>query len=145
MFFFKISLMIINIYSFMKNFSLFLESKKKYNIRTIEYNGYTIIYGRDAISNDYLSTDGSHPNDLWFHTTDGIPSSHLIIKNKNDEQIPIDVIEKAAEITALNSKAKGASGTKVVYCKRKYVSKLPEHKVGQVRVEHTKANYIVIR
>ena len=52
-----------------KKFKLFKESKKdKFpNLKKMEIDGYSIIMGRDALSNDYLTTIMADPEDMWFH------------------------------------------------------------------------------
>lgn len=123
----------------MRKISKIVESKKKYNIKKIDFMGYEIYFGKDAISNDYLTTEIADPEDLWFHVTDGIQGSHVIIKGLNP---PKNVIGEAAKIAKLNSKGKDLEKIRIVYCLKKYVSKTPEMNAGQVKVDHSNSKFI---
>ena len=65
------------------------ESKKdKFpNIKTINVDDFTVLVGRDAKSNDYLSMQMANENDLWFHAK-GLPGSHVLIKVKDNLPTP---------------------------------------------------------
>ena len=117
-----------------KNFKLFLESKKdKFpNIKKINIDGFEVLVGKDAKSNDYLSIEMSDPEDWWFHAK-GVPGSHILIRNSDG--ITDEVKRKAAELAAKNSKCKSPV-CKVVCCKAKYVSKEDDMNPGQVRVDY---------
>ena len=123
----------------MRKISKIVESKKKYNIKKIDFQGYEILYGKDAASNDYLTTEIADPEDLWFHVTDGIQGSHVIIKGLNP---PKNVIDEATKIAKLNSKGKDLEKIRIVYCLKKYVSKTPEMNAGQVKVDHSNSKFI---
>ncbi|MCB1712763.1 MAG: DUF814 domain-containing protein [Candidatus Riesia sp.] len=106
--------------------------------RKINYDGYDILVGKNAMMNDVLTFDVANDNDIWLHAS-GVPGSHVVIKKK-DEEIPKDVIKKAAELAANNS---GGSGkVKVVYTERKNVTKGKEHNTGQVSVDYKKSRFI---
>ena len=122
----------------MRKISKMVESKKKYNIRKIDFMGYEIYYGKDAVSNDYLTTEIAEPDDLWFHVTGGVPGSHVVIKGENP---PMIVIEEAAKIAKENSKGKD-KGVKIVYCLKKYVTKTDGSNTGSVNVGHSNAKFI---
>ena len=96
--------------------------------------------GKDAESNDHLTTIMADPEDLWFHTK-GVPGSHIIIRQK-DKLITNEVKRKVAELAAKNSKAKG--DCVVVCCKAKFVKKESDMKPGQVKVDYKNAEEIKI-
>ena len=125
-----------------KKFKLFKESKKdKFpNLKRMEIDDYSIIIGRDSLSNDYLTTIMADPEDLWFHVK-GVPGSHIIIRQK-DKLITNEVKRKVAELAAKNSKAKG--DCVVVCCKAKFVKKESDMKPGQVKVDYKNAEEIKI-
>lgn len=125
-----------------RKFSKFLEGKKEKfpNVKNMEIDGYSIIIGRDAKSNDYLTTIMAEPEDMWFHVK-GVPGSHIIIKQK-DRLISNEVKRQVAELAAKNSKAKG--DCKVVCCKAKFVKKESGMNDGQVRVDYKNAEEINI-
>lgn len=124
-----------------KSFFSFNESKDKFpNLRTVIIDDYTLIFGRDGKSNDYLTTIMADPEDLWLHVK-GKPGCHAIIRQK-DRLITKEVKHKAAEIVAKNSKVDG--DCIVICCKSKFVKKLPEMKIGQVKVDYKNAEEINI-
>lgn len=125
-----------------KNFRLFSESKKdKFpNLKKLEIDGYQIIVGKDADSNDYLTTIMADPEDLWFHVK-GVPGSHIIIRQK-DRLISHEVKKQVAQLAAKNSKAK--EECVVVCCKAKFVKKDSDMKPGQVKVDYKNAEEIKI-
>jgi predicted ribosome quality control (RQC) complex YloA/Tae2 family protein len=118
------------------------ESKKdKFpNIKTINVDDFTVLVGRDAKSNDYLSMQMANENDLWFHAK-GLPGSHVLIKVKDNLPTP-EIIYKVAKIAAKNSKASGTCT--VVYCKAKFLSKTSDMKPGQVSVDYTNSQEIEV-
>ena len=113
----------------------------KPNFKRIIDGDFVIFQGKDAESNDYVTLELASDNDLWFHAK-GVPGSHVIIKVKDN--IPgDDIIQKAALIAAKNSKSK-EDKVKVIYCKKKFVTKDPGMNAGQVKVDHLNANVIIV-
>ena len=127
----------------MKHLRTFNESKKaKFpNIKTFNFNNYVILLGKDALSNDYLSTTMAKPEDLWFHASK-VPGSHVVIQSQGAD-IPEDVIKFAAELAAKNSKSK-VSPTVVIYCLAKYVTKKLDMEPGEVNVDYKHSDYIKV-
>lgn len=122
-------------------YSKFFESKDKFpNIKEIKIDEFSVLIGRDADSNDYLTTIIAKPDDVWMHAK-GVPGSHVLIKvfDKLPEK---GVITQAAQIAARNSKSKGTAI--IVYCKAKFVSKKKDMKPGQVSVDYKNAEEITI-
>lgn len=79
--------------------------------------------GRSNQENDELTHRASHPTDLWLHAQ-GVPGSHVILRTQgHPEQIPHRVLEKAAALAALHSKARHSGLVPVVYTERRYVRK----------------------
>lgn len=67
-------------------------------------DGFLIIGGRDASSNEIIFKKYMEPNDLVFHTN--IPGSPLvIIKNPEQKEIPENAINEASDFTASYSRA----------------------------------------
>ena len=125
-----------------KRFQLFKESKKEKfpNLKKMDIDGYQVLIGKDALSNDHLTSVMAAPDDMWFHVK-GVPGSHIIIRH-SDKLITNEVKKKVAELAAKNSKAKGKCT--VVCCKAKFVKKLPEMNPGQVRVDYKNSEEIGI-
>jgi predicted ribosome quality control (RQC) complex YloA/Tae2 family protein len=79
--------------------------------------------GRSNQENDELTHRASHPADLWLHAQ-GVPGSHVILRTQgHPEQIPHRVLEKAAGLAALHSKARHSGLVPVVFTERRYVRK----------------------
>jgi predicted ribosome quality control (RQC) complex YloA/Tae2 family protein len=125
-----------------KNFKLFQESKKEKfpNLKKLEIDGYSVLIGKDAVSNDYLTTIMANPEDLWFHVK-GAPGSHIIIRQK-DRLISNEVKKQVSELAVKNSKVK--VDCVVVCCKAKFVKKEPGSKPGQVVVDYKNSEFINI-
>jgi len=70
----------------------------------ISSDGYLIIGGRDATSNEIIFKKHIDQNDLVFHTN--FPGSPLlVIKNPNNQKIPSSTIIEASEFAATYSRA----------------------------------------
>lgn len=103
----------------------------------LKLDGYTILVGKNNLSNDYLTTKIASKNDLWFHTK-FIHGSHVVLKLDNQEFPNDDIIVKCAQIAAYHSKAKLSSNVPVDYCLIKYVKKPNKSKPGMVIYSHNK-------
>lgn len=127
-----------------KNYKSFLEGKKKKfpNFKKVTFEDFTIIVGKDAKSNDYVTFTMGDDNDIWMHAK-GVPGSHIIIKV--NKLIPSEsVLEYAASLAKKNSKAKNDDSVDVVYCKRRFVKKKKGMNDGQVKVDYINADTIKI-
>ena len=90
--------------------------------KKIEFQGYTILVGRNARNNDLLTRQFAHKEDLWLHARD-VTGSHVVIKRKAGHPFPSSVIERAAELAAWFSKRKTDSLCPVIVTPKKYVRK----------------------
>ena len=127
----------------MKYIKSFFESKKsetpKYKKHDID--GFVVFQGKDAVSNEYLTLEVANEDDIWMHAK-GVKGSHVIIKVK--DKVPTETtIKRAAMIAAKNSKST-EDMVKVVYCKKKYVTKEPGMNIGEVEVDYINANEIIV-
>ncbi|APR88094.1 Fibronectin/fibrinogen-binding protein [Minicystis rosea] len=91
--------------------------------RTVTVEGFDILVGRGDEDNDHLTFDVAEPHDLWLHVGGGTPGSHVIVKNPEKGEVPRGVIERAAQLAAWYSKARGAPRVEVHYCRASDVSK----------------------
>ena len=120
------------------------KNKKKIEIpqpKKEEIDGYTIYIGKNNKQNDYLTLKIAHSNDIWLHTKN-IPGSHVIIIKKPNEEIPDEIIVKAAKLAAINSKAKGSAKTPVDYTIVKNVKKPSGAKPGMVIYDNYNTVYV---
>ena len=99
-----------------------------------EFNGYKIWVGRNAQSNDQLTLKYAFKEDLWLHAKD-VAGSHVIVKYQSGKSFPKDVIERAAQLAAYNSKRKNESLCPVVVTPKKFVRKRKGDPAGTVVVE----------
>jgi predicted ribosome quality control (RQC) complex YloA/Tae2 family protein len=99
-----------------------------------EFKGYKIWVGKNAENNDKLTLKYSFKEDLWLHAKD-VPGSHVIIKYQSGKVFPKDVIERAAELAAYNSKRKTDSLCPVAFTPKKFVRKRKGDPAGAVVVE----------
>lgn len=120
------------------------ESKKNKfpDIKKIQIDGYNVMIGRDAKSNDYLTFIEAKDEDIWMHVK-GVPGSHVVIRVVNNLPTP-EVLKEVAELAKKNSKASKDQSAKVVYCQRKFVKKEPGMNDGQVKVDYINAEEITI-
>lgn len=99
-----------------------------------EFNGYKILVGKNAKSNDILTLQYGFKDDLWLHAKD-VSGSHVLIKQQAGKKIPRDVIERAAQLAAYYSKRKNESLCPVAFTPKKYVRKRKGDPPGAVVVE----------
>ncbi len=100
----------------------------------VEYNGFKIWIGKNAQHNDTLTLKHTFKEDLWLHAKD-VAGSHVVIKYQSGKKFPKDVIERAAQLAAFNSKRKTESLCAVAYTIKKYVRKRKGDPAGAVVVE----------
>jgi predicted ribosome quality control (RQC) complex YloA/Tae2 family protein len=114
--------------------------------RVHEAGGFEILVGRSARDNDHLSLRVARPRDLWLHAH-GFAGSHVVVRpvlppgglDPEDRpptgEVPRGVIERAAELAAWHSKARGARGKVAVHlCRASEVSKPRGAPSGQVQL-----------
>lgn len=99
--------------------------------KTIIFAGWDILVGKSAAGNDYITMILAKPDDLWLHA-EGMPGSHVLVRNPGKREIPDDVIRKAAAFAAFHSKGKGSARVPVAYTDAKYVRKPKGARAGMV-------------
>jgi predicted ribosome quality control (RQC) complex YloA/Tae2 family protein len=107
-------------------------------IRKIIFNGWEILVGKSAAGNDHLTTKMARPDDLWLHA-EGMPGSHVIVRNPNAGIIPPDVLVKAAALAAFHSKGRNAGKVPVTYTRAGLVKKPKGAKPGLVMLQERKS------
>jgi predicted ribosome quality control (RQC) complex YloA/Tae2 family protein len=109
--------------------------------RTTEIDGYEIWIGRNARSNDRLTSD-AHKEDIWLHAR-GVSGSHVVIRMNNSKDMPPQhIISRAAALAAWNSKARGSSLVPVIVTKRKYVNKPKGALPGAVTIQREQVEMV---
>jgi predicted ribosome quality control (RQC) complex YloA/Tae2 family protein len=99
--------------------------------RKIIYCDWEIIIGKSAAGNDYITTRMAQSHDLWFHA-EGMPGSHVLVRNPEAREIPVDVVEKAASLAAFYSKGRSGGKVPVTYTFARFVKKPRGAKPGLV-------------
>lgn len=101
-------------------------------------DGWEILVGENAVSNDYLTTRIALPNDIWLHAR-AIPSAHAVIRAQNrPASVSSAALRLAAEQVARRSDAKHARLVPVDYTLKKYVRKPRGAEPGAVTYSHEK-------
>ena len=116
--------------------------------RYMTSDGYEILAGRNNIQNEQLTFHTASRRDWWFHVK-GLPGTHVILRTKQNEEMPSDnAVLEAASLAAFFSKAiileehmtsgdskPGLLKAEVDYCPVSHVKKIPGAKPGMVIYE----------
>jgi predicted ribosome quality control (RQC) complex YloA/Tae2 family protein len=102
--------------------------------RTVVVDGFEVLVGKGDAENDRLTFEVAEPQDLWLHVAGGVPGSHVVVRNPDQLfELPRPVIQRAAELAAWHSKARGARGKVEVHlCRAADVGKPRGFAVGEV-------------
>ncbi len=114
------------------------KKNKKINLYQVEYNGYTITFGKNNTQNDYLSFDYAKPNNMWFHAKD-FHGAHLVVNSDNPSE---EVLRMCANLAAYFSNGRMSSSVPVNYCLAKNLKKVKGAKAGFVTIRNYKTIYI---
>ena len=108
--------------------------------RTLEVEGFEVLVGKGDADNDHLTFGVAEPQDLWLHVA-GPAGSHVVIRNPEKlDEAPRAVAERAAQLAAWHSRARGARGKVEVHlCRVADVSKPRGFAPGQVLLRTWKA------
>lgn len=108
--------------------------------RVVDVLGFQVLVGKGDAENDRLTFEVAEPHDLWLHVA-GPAGSHVIIRNPGGlDEVPPDVVARAAELAAWHSKARGARGKVEVHvCRVAHVSKPRGFAPGEVQLRTWKA------
>ena len=101
----------------------------------VSSDGYDMYVGRNNIQNDELSFKFASGNDMWFHAKK-MPGSHVIVKKKDDKDIPDRTYEEAGRLAAYYSSGKDAPKVEIDYTEKKNLKKPPHANPGYV-IYHT--------
>lgn len=100
-------------------------------VKRINFKGWEMLVGRSAAGNDHICTKLAMPDDIWLHA-EGMPGSHVLIRNHGRGDVPEEVILKAASIAAYYSKGKNSTKVPVTYTKAAHVKKPKGARPGSV-------------
>ncbi|MBS0635009.1 MAG: DUF814 domain-containing protein [Verrucomicrobia bacterium] len=106
--------------------------------RFVSKAGFEIFAGKNAASNEIVTFQIAHGNDLWLHAH-GMSGSHVIVRKKKGDEIDPETLQDALQIALYFSKARTSSGSfEVLVSEQKYVSRLPRMPKGKVVVSKHK-------
>jgi predicted ribosome quality control (RQC) complex YloA/Tae2 family protein len=92
--------------------------------RTLNVDGFDVLIGRGDEENEILTFEIADRHDFWLHVAGGTPGSHVVVKNPDRlPALPASILERAAELAAWYSKARGAPRVEVHACRVSDVSK----------------------
>ncbi len=110
--------------------------------RQVSRDGYQILIGRNAQESEALLSRIAAPSDLWLHVR-GAGSGHVVIRTEGrPDQVPASTIEEAAVIAARHSKMKHSDVVPVVWCQRKFVTKIRGGQAGKVVYRNERSLFV---
>ena len=111
-------------------------SSKGRGYRQLDFEGFEILVGKGDAENDRLTFGIAEPRDFWLHVA-GPAGSHVLVRNPFElEELPGPVLERAAQLAAWHSKARGARGKVEVHlCRVADVRKPKGFAPGQVQLK----------
>jgi predicted ribosome quality control (RQC) complex YloA/Tae2 family protein len=105
--------------------------------REFDAGGFRILVGKAARDNDELTFRVAAPRDVWLHAA-GHAGSHVVVPVPEDvDDVPREVVQRAAELAAWYSKARNARGKVEVHvCRAGDVRKPRGAPPGQVEIRN---------
>ena len=86
--------------------------------RVLTMGGFSVEIGRSARENDRL-VRSARACDLWLHAR-GVPGAHVVI-HTDGRPVPREVLQRAAELAAWHSRARGERKVPISYTEARYV------------------------
>lgn len=103
-------------------------------------DGYHIYVGKNNLQNDELTFHFAKGDDWWFHSKK-IHGSHVIVKAKENKELPDHIFEVAAGVAAYYSSARESNKVEIDYIQKKHVKK-PNNAVPGFVIYYT--NYSMV-
>jgi len=101
--------------------------------RRFNEQGFDILVGKNAESNEKILNYFSDKDDIWLHAKD-VSGSHVLIKCAKNKKLPEPVLQRAAALAAYYSKNRNQNLVTVTFTFRKYVRKIKGAEKGKVSV-----------
>jgi predicted ribosome quality control (RQC) complex YloA/Tae2 family protein len=114
--------------------------------RAFDLDGFEVLVGKGDADNDRLTFGVAAPHDLWLHVA-GPAGSHVVVRNPDElDEIPRLVLERAAQLAAWHSKARGSRGKVEVHvCRVADIRKPRGFPPGQVLLKRWDAVKVYAR
>lgn len=110
--------------------------------RYLTVDGWEILVGENAASNDYLTTKLAASSDIWLHVRAAV-SAHGVIRAKNKPaSVSHAALQQAAEMVAARSEVKHSSLIPVDYTLKKHVRKPRKAAPGGVTYQNEKTLFV---
>jgi predicted ribosome quality control (RQC) complex YloA/Tae2 family protein len=107
--------------------------------RRLDVEGFEVLVGKGDTENDRLTFEVADPHDWWLHVA-GHSGSHVVVRNPDAlDDLPRSVLQRAAELAAWHSKARGAGKVEVHACRVSDVSKPRGFPPGMVQLRSWKS------
>jgi predicted ribosome quality control (RQC) complex YloA/Tae2 family protein len=104
--------------------------------------GFTVLYGENATSNDFLTQRIAKPNDIWLHVR-GSTSAHVVLQTRNaPDKVDREALLFAARVAVRNSASKHSGYVPVDYTLKKYVRKPRGSAPGFASYTHEKTLHV---
>jgi len=114
-----------------------------YKIRAYHsLDGWEILIGENATSNDYLTTKIAASSDIWLHVRAATSAHGIIRAQSRPAAVSPATLRHAAEIVAAHSEVKHSSLIPVDYTLKKYVRKPRKSAPGTVTYQNEKTLYV---
>jgi predicted ribosome quality control (RQC) complex YloA/Tae2 family protein len=94
--------------------------------------GAEIIVGRNARQNEQVTFKLARNDDAWLHVR-GAPGAHVVVRSVSSSADERDIIA-AAQLAAYHSSVRGERRVDVIVTARRWVSRAPGGRIGQVIV-----------
>lgn len=104
---------------------------------------FLILVGRNSRQNEEVTFGRASPDDLWLHAR-AVSGAHVIIKRAG-RQTPAGVVQRAAELAAYYSQARGATEVAVDITERRHVNRLRGGGPGLVTYREEVTQHVVPR
>ncbi|RME04408.1 MAG: DUF814 domain-containing protein, partial [Planctomycetota bacterium] len=106
--------------------------------------GYPILVGKNATSNDQLTLKVAKSYHYFFHVQHHAGSHVVVVCPKNLPTLPPETIRDAATLALHYSKLRKTGRGEVNYTLRKYVHKPKKAPPGKVLLYHNKSIYLTL-
>ena len=94
--------------------------------------GFEVLVGRNARQNERVTFTLAQAQDHWLHVRD-VPGAHVVVRS-NGRPLDEATLHMAAQLAAYYSKARGERSAAVAVTQRRFVSRIPGGRPGQVRI-----------
>jgi len=101
-------------------------------------SGFEVVFGRTSIANERVSLEiGEEDGDyVWFHTDDGIPGAHVVVRAHYSVVTDADILF-AAQIAVMFSQVWEVGKHRkapVMYCRTRQINKAKGYGPGEVYI-----------